>query len=88
MYQFTPAFHAVGFLTGPNAAFSWLGGAILSYAIIGPSLVATGKAYSPLIEAEDYPDLGYHNNFSLGTVNYKPVKGGPTVTDASRGTAR
>lgn len=51
-YQFTPAFHAVGFLTGPNAAFSWLFGAVLSYGIIGPALVKTGRAYSPQIPNE------------------------------------
>ncbi|CED85432.1 Oligopeptide transporter, OPT superfamily [Phaffia rhodozyma] len=78
-YQFTPAFHAVGFLTGPNAAFSWMFGAILSYAIIGPSLVATGQAYSPVIDES----IGYHSNFAMSTVN---LANG--TTDPHRGTAR
>ena len=48
--EFTPAFHAVGFLTGPNAAFSWLFGAVLAYGIIGPILLATGASIARPID--------------------------------------
>lgn len=78
-FQFTPAFISVGMLTGMNPAFSWLAGSVLAYGIIGPSLVATGKAFSPVIDEAS----GYHNNFSMTTVNLPDG-----TTDPSRGTAR
>lgn len=65
LIEFTPAFTAVGFLTGPNAAFSWLSGAILAYGIIGPILVATGAAQSRPADAENFPGWGeYFRRFS------------------------
>lgn len=71
----TPAFFGSGMLAGLNASLSFLGGLFLSYALIGPSLVATGEA-----ACKSYPD--YPDAFTCtSTTQYKP--GVTSVKDAS-----
>lgn len=52
--EFTPAFFGAGMLSGLNASWSFLGGSVLAWGIIAPSLVATGKAVVTPISKE-YP---------------------------------
>ncbi|KAL8281203.1 hypothetical protein RQP46_006237 [Phenoliferia psychrophenolica] len=78
--EWTPAFVAVGFLTGPNVAASWLGGSFLSWAIIAPILVKTGVAFSRPIDAS----IGYNNNLSMTSI-YSATTG---AVDPTRGSAR
>lgn len=76
------AFHAVGFLTGPNAAFSWLFGAVLAYGIIGPSLYATGASFARPID----PTVpGWFNHFSMSTIStfISPASVAKATNDAS-----
>lgn len=54
LIEFTPAFFGAGMLSGMNASLSFLGGSILAWGIIAPSLVATGKAVVTPISKE-YP---------------------------------
>lgn len=53
----------MGFLTGVNASYSFFGGAILAWAIIGPALVATGRAFGTAVAPDLYP--GYMNYMSM-----------------------
>jgi len=70
--EWTPAFIGSGMLVGLNPAVSFFGGSVLSWAIIGPSLVAQGMAFGsqPYGDATD-PDsynpqwAGYNAYFSL-----------------------
>jgi uncharacterized oligopeptide transporter (OPT) family protein len=43
--EFTPAFIGSGMLVGLNVAISFFAGSFLSWGIIGPALVATGRAF-------------------------------------------
>lgn len=52
--EFTPAFFGAGMLSGLNASWSFLGGSVLAWGIIAPSLIATGKAVVTPISKE-YP---------------------------------
>ncbi|KAI0474896.1 OPT superfamily oligopeptide transporter [Xylariaceae sp. FL0804] len=52
--EFTPAFIGVGLLIGLNGAYSFFGGSIIAWAIIGPILVSTGTAVGTAISPE-YP---------------------------------
>lgn len=45
VWEFTPAFFGAGMLSGLNASWSFLGGSILAWAIIAPSIVKTGLAF-------------------------------------------
>lgn len=56
LLQFTPAFFGAGILSGINASYSFFGGAVLAWGIIGPSLVATGRAVGRQLYP-DYPDV-------------------------------
>ena len=67
--EFTPAFTAVGFLTGRNASYSFFLGALLAWAIIGPSLVANGLAFGEAVAPDDFP--GWMNY--MGMVLDDPV---------------
>lgn len=66
--EFTPAFIAAGMLSGINASYSFFGGSILAWGIIGPALVTTGKAFGTAVSAQ-YP--GYMNY--MGMVLSDPV---------------
>lgn len=50
--EFTPAFIGSGMLVGLNVSLSFLGGSVLAWAIIGPSLISQGKAHGIQL----YPD--------------------------------
>ncbi|KAK5113887.1 hypothetical protein LTR85_010420 [Meristemomyces frigidus] len=67
--EFTPAFIGVGFLAGCNASYSFFGGAIVAWGIIGPSLVALGLAFGTPVAPDQYP--GYINY--MGMVLDDPV---------------
>lgn len=45
IWEWTPAFIGAGMLTGINSSYSFLGGSFLAWAIIGPVIVHTGKAF-------------------------------------------
>ncbi|KKY18358.1 putative oligopeptide transporter [Phaeomoniella chlamydospora] len=68
VWEWTPAFIGVGLLVGPNSAYSFSGGAVLAWGIIGPALVTTGKAFGEAASPE-YP--GYMNY--MGMVLDDPV---------------
>ncbi|KAK3677521.1 hypothetical protein LTR78_002371 [Recurvomyces mirabilis] len=63
IFEFTPAFIGVGFLAGCNASYSFFGGSILAWGIVGPSLVATGRAFGTAVAPEQFP--GYMNYMSM-----------------------
>ena len=60
--EFTPAFTGVGMLTGLNASWSFFGGAVLAWGIIGPSLIHYGAASGVPVSPE-YP--GYMNYMNM-----------------------
>lgn len=62
--EFTPAFVGCGLLTGINASYSFFGGSILGWGIIGPVLAATGGAYGQPFFPDKYP--GYINYGNMG----------------------
>jgi uncharacterized oligopeptide transporter (OPT) family protein len=51
--EFTPAFIGSGMLVGVNVAYSFFGGSVLAWGIIGPALIHNGAAYG-------VPALGPH----------------------------
>ncbi|KAF5330038.1 hypothetical protein D9611_010470 [Ephemerocybe angulata] len=53
--EFTPAFFGAGMLSGLNASWSFLGGSVLAWGIIAPSIVKTGKAVLKPIDPEEFP---------------------------------
>lgn len=59
VFEFTPAFIGAGMLTGINASYSFYGGAVLAWGIIGPALVTTGKAFGQAY----YPEYPEYINF-------------------------
>ena len=61
LFEWTPAFIGVGMLTGINPSYSFLGGSVLAWAMIGPALVATGKAFGEPM-SPDYPGWMNYNN--------------------------
>jgi uncharacterized oligopeptide transporter (OPT) family protein len=62
VWEWTPAFIGVGMLTGLNASWSFFGGSVLAWGIIGPVLVTTGTAFGKAMSTE-YP--GYMNYMSM-----------------------
>ncbi|KAG9309763.1 OPT oligopeptide transporter protein-domain-containing protein [Chiua virens] len=62
IWEWTPAFIGAGMLTGINASYSFLGGSFLAWAIIGPIIVQTGKAFG-IPADESVP--GYMNYVSM-----------------------
>ncbi|KAF8348533.1 oligopeptide transporter [Amanita rubescens] len=56
--EFTPAFFGAGMLSGLNASWSFLGGSILAWGIIAPSLVKNGLAVGIPVSTE-YPLVSY-----------------------------
>lgn len=53
--EFTPAFLSAGALSGLNASWSFLGGSILAWGVLGPLTVATGAAVGQPVDAANYP---------------------------------
>ena len=68
VWEFTPAFIGVGMLTGLNASWSFFGGSVLAWGVVGPALVATGKAFGVAV-SDQYP--GYMNY--MGMVLEDPI---------------
>ena len=62
IWEWTPAFIGVGLLVGLNSAYSFSGGSILAWGIIGPALVTTGKAFGVAVSPQ-YP--GYMNYMNM-----------------------
>ncbi|KAJ3555808.1 hypothetical protein NM688_g2375 [Phlebia brevispora] len=56
--EFTPAFFGAGILSGINASWSFLGGAVLAWGIIAPSLVKNGLAFGESV-SDDFPMVSY-----------------------------
>ncbi|KAH0562517.1 hypothetical protein GP486_002792 [Trichoglossum hirsutum] len=75
--EFTPAFIGSGMLVGVNVAYSFLGGSILAWGIIGPALVHNGAAYG-------IPALGRHgpekwkDYMTFASLNLKDPKHHPS----------
>ncbi|KAI6797705.1 oligopeptide transporter [Hortaea werneckii] len=53
LIEFTPAFIGCGVLVGMNTAFSFFGGSVIAWAIIGPTLVHYGAAFGEQVDPED-----------------------------------
>ncbi|KAH0536448.1 hypothetical protein FGG08_006688 [Glutinoglossum americanum] len=54
--EFTPAFIGSGMLVGLNVAYSFFGGSVLAWGIIGPALVHSGAAYGVPALGPDGPE--------------------------------
>ncbi|KAK1226738.1 hypothetical protein PQX77_010283 [Marasmius sp. AFHP31] len=68
--EFTPAFVGAGMLSGLNASWSFLLGAVLSWGIIAPSLVKNGLAVGKPA-SEEFPLVSYGSlGFSDSTDEY------------------
>ncbi|KAG9032075.1 hypothetical protein FRB95_001936 [Tulasnella sp. JGI-2019a] len=61
--EFTPAFISAGALSGLNASWSFLGGAMLAWGVIGPLIVSQGVAFGEEIDAANVP--GWINYMSM-----------------------
>ncbi|KAK0661553.1 putative oligopeptide transporter [Lasiodiplodia hormozganensis] len=62
LIEFTPAFIGSGMLVGLNVAFSFYGGSILAWGIIGPALVHNGAAFG--VAASDDPKWDGYVSFA------------------------
>ncbi|KAH9937937.1 OPT oligopeptide transporter [Amylocystis lapponica] len=71
VFELTPAFIGVGILVPMTSSASFVGGSILAWGIIGPALIATGRAvgdaYSP-----DYPGYINYANMVLSDPVHEP----------------
>lgn len=67
--EFTPAFIGVGFLAGRNASYSFWGGAVLAWGIIGPALVTTGAATGDPVSPAFPGYMNYMNMVLTDPVN-------------------
>ncbi|KAI0821904.1 oligopeptide transporter [Trametes gibbosa] len=56
--EFTPAFFGAGMLSGLNASWSFLGGSVLAWGIIAPSLVKNGLAFGTPA-SDEFPLVSY-----------------------------
>lgn len=63
-FEVTPAFFGAGILSGPNASFSFYAGSILAWGIIGPALVATGRATGRNVQEPGDP-IPYRSYYSM-----------------------
>ncbi|KAH9858652.1 OPT oligopeptide transporter [Lenzites betulinus] len=57
--EFTPAFFGAGMLSGLNASWSFLGGSVLAWGIIAPSLIKNGLAVGESI-SDEFPLVSYN----------------------------
>ncbi|KZT55061.1 OPT superfamily oligopeptide transporter, partial [Calocera cornea HHB12733] len=64
VFEWTPAFIGVGLLVPLNASFSFAGGAIIAWGIIGPAIVAAGVAFGTAM-SPDYPGYINYSNMIL-----------------------
>ncbi|KAK2461174.1 hypothetical protein APHAL10511_006701 [Amanita phalloides] len=56
--EFTPAFIGAGMLSGLTASWSFLGGSVLAWGIIAPSIVKNGLAFGKSV-SDEYPLVSY-----------------------------
>ncbi|KAK0465543.1 oligopeptide transporter [Desarmillaria tabescens] len=63
--EFTPAFFGAGMLSGLNASWSFLGGAVLAWGIIAPSLVSTGRAVGVQSYPDEFPEIWSYTAMSF-----------------------
>ncbi|CCM06293.1 uncharacterized protein FIBRA_08544 [Fibroporia radiculosa] len=71
IWEWTPAFIGVGLLVPMNSSVSFVGGAALAWAIIGPALVTTGRAFGEAYAAQ-YPGYINYANMVLDDPVHKP----------------
>ncbi|PWN93293.1 OPT superfamily oligopeptide transporter [Acaromyces ingoldii] len=64
--EITPAFIGSGMLAGLNASWSFMGGLFLAWAVIGPSLVATGQAHCTITQ-----EMSPTSAFSCTSMKFK-----------------
>lgn len=63
--EFTPAFFGAGMLSGLNASWSFLGGAVLAWGIIAPSIISTGRAVGVQPYPDDFPEIWSYTAMSF-----------------------
>lgn len=63
--EFTPAFYGAGMLSGMNASWSFFGGAVLAWGIIGPATISTGVTQGIA--------LGDNNRYSYQALHLKDI---------------
>lgn len=63
--EWTPAFIGSGMLVGLNTAFSFFGGSVLAWGIIGPALVHNGVAFGVAAGGDDPRWASYYSFASL-----------------------
>ena len=63
--EFTPAFYGAGMLSGMNASWSFLAGAVLAWGIIGPTTVSMGLTQGI--------DLGEDNRWVYTALHLKDI---------------
>ena len=66
--EFTPAFCGAGMLSGMNASWSFLAGAVLAWGIIGPATVSTGLTQGI--------DLGEDNRWAYTALHFDDIEEG------------
>ncbi|KAI9675061.1 MAG: hypothetical protein M1817_001467 [Caeruleum heppii] len=75
--EFTPAFIGSGMLVGLNVAFSFFGGSVLAWGIIGPALIHNGAAYGvSALGLEGDPK--WNDYLSFASFNLKDPKNMPS----------
>jgi len=67
LIEFTPAFIGAGMLVGLNTAFSFFGGSVLAWGIIGPALVHNKAAFGVQMYPDDPNWSGLVSFASLGS---------------------
>ncbi|MCJ1257873.1 hypothetical protein MMC24_005701 [Lignoscripta atroalba] len=75
--EFTPAFIGSGMLVGLNPAYSFFGGSVLAWGIIGPALVHNGAAYGVQALGPD-GDPKWNDYISFASFNLKDPKNHPS----------
>ena len=65
----TPAFFGAGMLSGLNASWSFMGGAVLAWGIIAPSIVKNGLAFGQSI-SDEFPLVSYQGLSFKDTSRY------------------
>ncbi|KAK7676399.1 hypothetical protein QCA50_011467 [Cerrena zonata] len=67
--EFTPAFFGAGMLSGLNASWSFMGGAVLAWGIIAPSIVKNGLAFGISV-SDEFPLVSYQGLSFTDTSKY------------------
>ncbi|PCH38834.1 OPT oligopeptide transporter [Wolfiporia cocos MD-104 SS10] len=71
IWEWTPAFIGCGLLVPMNSSVSFVGGAALAWAIIGPALVTTGRAFGKAY-SDAYPGYWDYSNMVLDDPVHAP----------------